>query len=70
MAIEREGKEAGARGLAALITQGKQENVKVIFVQPQFNPRAAGQVARAIGGRVESIDPLAADSRHPVTPPI
>ncbi len=60
VAIEREGKEAGARGLAALITQATQENVKVIFVQPQFNPRAAEQVARAIGGRVESIDPLAA----------
>ncbi len=34
--------------------------MKVIFVQPQFNPRAAHQVARAIGARVESIDPLAA----------
>jgi hypothetical protein len=29
--------------------------------QPQFNRRSAEQVARAIGGRVEAIDPLAAD---------
>jgi zinc transport system substrate-binding protein len=61
VAIEREGKEPGARALAALIDQARREGVRVIFVQPQFNRRSAEQVARAIGGRVEAIDPLAAD---------
>jgi zinc transport system substrate-binding protein len=59
--IEREGKEPGARSLAALIDQAKRERIKVVFVQPQFDKRAATQVARAIGGVVVAVDPLAAD---------
>jgi zinc transport system substrate-binding protein len=30
-------------------------------VQPQFDRRAAQQVARAIDGRVETVDPLSLD---------
>ncbi len=59
--IEREGKEPGARALAALIEQAKQEKIKVVFVQPQFDKRHARQVAQAIGGAVIAVDPLAAD---------
>jgi zinc transport system substrate-binding protein len=35
--------------------------VRVIFVQPQFPRKAAEQVAKAIAGRVEVIDPLSPD---------
>ncbi|KOR31895.1 ABC transporter substrate-binding protein [Achromatium sp. WMS3] len=59
--IEREGKAPGPRRLANLIAQARRENVRVIFVQPQFDKRLAQQVAQAIGGHVISIDPLAAD---------
>lgn len=59
--IESEGKEPGARSLTALIEQARRENVKVIFVQPQFDMGTARQVARPIGGRVVPIDPLASD---------
>lgn len=59
--VQREGKEPGPKALAALIDQAQREELKVIFVQPQFSRRAAERIARAIGGRVESIDPLAAD---------
>lgn len=61
LAIEMDGKEPGARSLGALIEQAKRERIKVIFVQPQLDDRPAEQVARAIGGRVVAIDPLAAD---------
>ena len=61
VAIERQGKQPGARGLAALIAQAKQHNIKVIFVQPQFDKRQAHQVAKAINGVVVAVDPLAAD---------
>lgn len=61
VSIEHEGKEPGAHGLAALIDQAKQEKIKVVFVQPQFDKRQARQVAQAIGGGVVSVDPLAAD---------
>lgn len=59
--IEYQGKQPGARALAALIERARAEGVKVVFVQPQFDRKAAAQVARAIGGRVEAMDPLAAD---------
>jgi len=59
--IEREGKEPGARALAALIDQAKRDGIKVVFVQPQFDRRSADQVAQAISGVVVAVDPLAAD---------
>ncbi len=59
--IEREGKEPGARALVALIEQAKRDNIRVVFVQPQFDKRQARQVAQAIGGVVIAVDPLAAD---------
>ncbi len=62
--IEREGKEPGARALVALIEQAKRENIRVVFVQPQFDKRSATQVAQAIGGVVVAVDPLAADYVH------
>jgi zinc transport system substrate-binding protein len=61
VAIEQQGKEPGAKALATLIEQARTAGIRVIFVQPQFNRKAAQQVAQAIGGRVEALDPLAAD---------
>lgn len=61
IAIEKQGKEPGARTLSTLINQAKQAGVKVVFVQPQFSRQSALQVARAINGKVIAIDPLATD---------
>lgn len=59
--IEADGKEPGAKALLALISQARKDGVKTIFIQPQFDQRMADQVAKAIGGNVVSIDPLAED---------
>lgn len=59
--IEKAGKEPGPRSLTALIDQARREEVRVIFVQPQFPRKSAEQVAKAIDGRVEVIDPLSPD---------
>jgi len=59
--IEKAGKKPAPRALAALIEQARRERIKVIFVRPRFSERSARQVARAIGGQVLAIDPLAAD---------
>ena len=61
VAIEYQGKEPGARTLTSLINRAIEENIRVIFVQPQFSRKSAQQVAHAINGRVIAIDPLAAD---------
>jgi zinc transport system substrate-binding protein len=58
VAFEAEGKEPSARQMAKLIEKARAENVKVIFVQPQFSGKAAASIARSIGGGVVTLDPL------------
>lgn len=60
-AVELGGKEPTQKALAALIDEAKRDGAKVIFVQAQFPAGAAKTVATAIGGAVETIDPLAPD---------
>lgn len=59
--IERGGKQPGPQTLTEIISQAKRDQVRVIFVQPQFDQKLAQQVARNIGGRVVVIDPLSPD---------
>jgi zinc transport system substrate-binding protein len=60
-AIEIEGKQPADHELTEIQRRARAAGARVIFVQPQISGRAAEAVARAIGGRVESIDPLAPD---------
>lgn len=57
--VELEGKDPKPADLQHLIHQAKDKNIEAVFVQPQFSARAAGIIARAIGGRVIRVDPLA-----------
>ncbi|MEA3420535.1 MAG: zinc ABC transporter substrate-binding protein [Acidobacteriota bacterium] len=59
--IEIGGKEPGARELANLIEEAKNDGIKIIFVQKQFSEKSAEALADAIGGRIIQIDPLARD---------
>ncbi|MGE4490995.1 MAG: metal ABC transporter solute-binding protein, Zn/Mn family [Syntrophotalea sp.] len=59
IAIENAGKEPGPRALARVIALARQENIRIIFVQQQFSRTTASTVARAIGGKVVVVDPLA-----------
>ncbi len=58
-AVEVAGKSPSPKQLRSLISRARAENVRVVFVQPQFDPRSARAVARAIGGEVVPLDPLA-----------
>ncbi len=60
-AVEIEGKSPTPKQIKALISQAKAENIKVIFVQPQFDPKSARAVATAIGGDVVALDALEED---------
>ena len=60
-AIELGGREAGARRLEAIAESAREHQVRVIFVQPQFNPANARGLAEAINGEVRALDPLGAD---------
>ena len=59
--IEDEGKEPTPAGLQHLIEQAQENNIHVVFVEPQFNPQSAEVIASAIDGRVVSADALARD---------
>ncbi|WP_018124284.1 metal ABC transporter solute-binding protein, Zn/Mn family [Desulfovibrio oxyclinae] len=59
--IELEGKEPGPKELGELIQHAKKENIRVVFVQPQFSDRSAELIAKAIQGQVIKADPLAYD---------
>ncbi len=61
LAIEAEGKEPTAAGLAHAIDQAREQGVRVIFASEQKNSQPAEVVAREIGGSVVLIDSLADD---------
>lgn len=59
--VEVNGVEPSAGELGNLIKTAKQEKIKVIFAQPQFNTKSAETIAKAINGEVLLIDHLAVD---------
>lgn len=61
IAIEVEGKAPKGRNLAILIKKARQEDIRVIFIQPQFDRTAARKIADAINGKLVLLDPLARD---------
>jgi zinc transport system substrate-binding protein len=50
--IEIEGKDPKPAQLKELIQHARENDIKVIFVQPQFSTKSAEVVAREIGGQV------------------
>jgi zinc transport system substrate-binding protein len=61
-AVEIEGKSPSPKQLQHLIAAARKDGARVVFSQPQFDPKSAEVVARAIGGRVVPLDPLAYDA--------
>ncbi|MBW1683205.1 MAG: zinc ABC transporter substrate-binding protein [Deltaproteobacteria bacterium] len=61
VAVELEGKEPKPAELAKLIRYARKAGMRAVFVQPQFPRRSAEVLAREIGGKIMTADPLAAD---------
>jgi zinc transport system substrate-binding protein len=61
VAVEIEGKDPKPAQLKKLIEHAKENDIKIIFVQPQFSSKSAKLVAKEIGGQVAVVDPLAQD---------
>jgi len=59
--IQIGGTDPSPSELAALIDQAREENIRVIFVQPAFSAANARAVAAEINGEVATVDPLARD---------
>ncbi len=60
-AIEVTGRRPSPKQIAGIASQAKEDNVKVIFVQPQFDQSSAVSLAETIGGTVQELDPLEKD---------
>ena len=60
-AIEIAGKEPTEAELTRLVRTARAHSVRTLFVQPQIHGATSHTVARAVGARVETLDPLAAD---------
>lgn len=59
IAVEIEGKKPKPAQLKELIVHARKEDIRVIFVQPQFSKKNAQLIAREIEGEVVTLDPLA-----------
>ena len=59
--IEIGNKEPSAKDIATVIQEAREFDIKIIFAEPQFNPRSAEVIANEINGNVVFIDPLAKD---------
>lgn len=58
ISVEDNGKEPTPQGMKTLIDQAKNENIKVIFISPQFSRKSAETIASEIGGQVVILDDL------------
>ena len=61
VAIEKNGAAPGPKHLAEVIDRARVQGARTIFVQPQVSATFAETVAKAIGGKVVSLDPLSED---------
>ena len=58
-AVEQEGREPSGRQLARLVASARAARARVLFADPQFNPGPVRTLARQLGARVVTLDPLA-----------
>lgn len=61
IAVEVEGKKPKPKEMIEIIKEAKEENVKVIFTQPEFSDKSARTIAKETGVSVKKISPLSAD---------
>ncbi len=54
-------KEPGPKYLAEVIDLARENNITVIFVEPEYNPKAAEIIAREMNASIAYLDPLAGD---------
>ena len=61
ISIESEGREPTPAQLRRLVSRCRSEQVEVVLVQKEYDPSAVSQIARDVGARVATVDPLAYD---------
>jgi zinc transport system substrate-binding protein len=60
-AIEQHDKDTSAARLSEILQMARQDSVRVLYSQPGHNPANLEAMAKAIGARVEPLDPMSAN---------
>lgn len=60
-AVETGGKSPTPKQLEKLVKEARAENVKLIFVQPQFPQNSAQAISEALGAKIIMVDPQRSD---------
>jgi zinc transport system substrate-binding protein len=61
VALEKNGREIGPRGLAQIMEIARRERIHTVFVQDQFKTPVVGTLAKRLNARLVTLDPLAED---------
>ncbi len=61
LGIEKHGKEPNAQDLKEVINVAKKNNVRVVFIEPQFNQESAMAIAKQLNGTIDVINNIPAD---------
>ncbi len=61
LSLEEEGKEPSVQGLQKLVDLAREEGIRVVFIQDEFDQENARTLASEIGGEVVRISPLSPD---------
>jgi zinc transport system substrate-binding protein len=61
IAVEYEGKEPPPSRMKELIDRARNDHIKTIFVQREYDTKNAEAIAHEIGAKLQRIDPLSAD---------
>lgn len=56
--LELDGKEPSPKHMKAIVDLAREQNVRTVFIQKEFDSENALQLSREIGGEVVTIDPL------------
>ena len=56
--LELDGKEPSPKHMKDIVDLARKENIRIIFIQKEFDSENALQLSREIGGEVVVIDPL------------
>jgi len=61
IAVEFEGKEPPPSRIKEMIDHAMLDSVKIIFLQREYDPKNANEIAKEIGAEVKIVDPLSED---------
>ena len=66
IAVEKEGKEPKPSELVELVKEAKEQNIKAVFVAPQFSKSSAQTIAKNIDGKTITINPLSYEWKNSI----